>query len=516
MAIIDRPNKYALTRAIDIYLDEMRPFAIGCLGDAPGATVEMAIKQALPDDLARRFSRDLQRSENLESAIEVSYLPTLVRKYWEEAFSTSFHFKGGGKVLRKLKRISDARNAVSHPPFRRDLDQDVTHGALCQIANVLHGIGAGVAQDAVTRIRANLGSGRLESNQLGPATWTFSSVHSRIMAISETREAAEQQAVAEAVARGKAEEIAQEAEAARRKSEKQLQKERSAREDAEQQAAAEAVARRKAEEMVKEAEAARKNAEHQLQREATACKDAKLQAIAEAVARQEAEEVAQEADAARKEAEQQLKREVTARKNAEQQSAADAIARRRTESVVREADSAHRKAVQQAQEEAKARKFVEQQLVAEVAARKRAEKAARTAESALAEAKERAQAAEIALQKAENRIGLPEEEMHESRPAFAHTQSVRPVDRGSVSYEHWLIDEIQSKRISRSVLRRYAGDTRIDGRLVHYVRAAASDMTPSTWQNYVANRKRALQRDNRNGSSLPFRQQDLGHLGSLH
>ncbi len=455
MSFIKRPNKNALAEAIDIYLDEMRSFLIRCLRQVPGASVEEAIERSLRNNLSESFAKNLGQSDDLPSALPVSFFQPIVGHYWEDVFSPQFG--NHKKYLGMLSKVTNARNKVSHPPHLRDLDLDFTLEHLSLIVDVLGELRAWDAQRAVSDIRANLVNPEAEA--------------------------------------GKKERI---------------------RKNLEEQFDMAIASQQETEVWLNAAESNLKEAKIKFQKEVSARENAEELAMAQAIARQEAEQAAQTAESSLKEVEDRAQDAEVAMQEAEKQVQTEAFARRRAELEAQEADSARREADQQAQKEAIVREDAEQQALAEVTARNRAEKAAQTAESSLMETEERAQFAGIALEKAENRIRVLEQERYESRPALAHTQTGRPVDRSSASYELWLIDEILSERISRSLLRRYADDKQIDGRLVHYVNAAASDMTHTTWQNYVANRQQTLHRDRKNGASLPGRQQSSGHLGLHH
>ena len=440
MSFIKRPNKNALAEAIDIYLDEMRPFLIDCLTQIPGADAKECIETSLRNDLADNFARNLGQSSELLSALEPSFFRHIVEYHWEEVFSAKFRKKE--RIPETLGKVAIARNKVAHPAHLLDLDQDFTLEHINVIVDLLGELGAWDSKDAVSIIRSNLVNQEEEARMK----------EERIRNLNDQF--------------GKAVANLRQCEAKHNESKSKLQKEASAREKAEERARTEAVARQEAEQLAQIAESSLKKAEG----------------------------IAKDTGAAERKAKRQLEIEATARKNAE--------------SDVQELDTACRMAKQKAQEEAKARADAEQQALAEVAAWKKAEQRAREAESSLVEATEKVQAKEIVLQKAENRIEALEQERDVSRPAFTHTQAQRPVDRSTPSYELWLIDEIQSGKIGRTLLSEYADDGRIDGRLLHYVRAAASDMTPSAWQNYVATRQQALERQNR--------RQYSGSLGFHH
>ena len=88
MATIERPNRDALYRAINIFRDAMRPFLIRCLKRVPKTTVEKAIQRSLSPHNADRFAREHRRSNDLASAIDVNDFPQLVHRNWRDAFES--------------------------------------------------------------------------------------------------------------------------------------------------------------------------------------------------------------------------------------------------------------------------------------------------------------------------------------------------------------------------------------------------------------------------------------------
>ena len=141
MAIVERPNKEALTKAIDIYREHMRPFVTRCLRRLSDKPASEAIMEALDDHQSREFERNLKKVGDLESAIDVGIFPRLVHKYWQEVFSTEFD-GDRSTIVKNLNRIKQARNLTSHPPFGRDLDGGKTREHLCQIKSILRSSGA--------------------------------------------------------------------------------------------------------------------------------------------------------------------------------------------------------------------------------------------------------------------------------------------------------------------------------------------------------------------------------------
>ena len=108
-----RPNKDALSAAIDIYRDAMRPFMLRCLRRVSGATVEVAIKRSLQPRQADEFEKRFRESNDLASSLDVNYFPLLVQRNWRDVFSTEF--RDDRTIQNKLWLINEARNETAHP-----------------------------------------------------------------------------------------------------------------------------------------------------------------------------------------------------------------------------------------------------------------------------------------------------------------------------------------------------------------------------------------------------------------
>ena len=55
MTTVNRPNRDALNRAVDIFRDAMRPFIVRCLKSVPRRSVDQLISAVLPDNSAEQF-----------------------------------------------------------------------------------------------------------------------------------------------------------------------------------------------------------------------------------------------------------------------------------------------------------------------------------------------------------------------------------------------------------------------------------------------------------------------------
>ena len=155
MVTTARPNREALSKAIDIYRDAMRPFILRCLRRVTGATVEIVIQQALPDKQADNFRSLLSSGNDLESALDINHFPSLISNFrnWRDVFSEEFD--GDKTVQNELWMITEARNQVSHPGTQ-DLESEFTRTGLYLIADVLRRINAPELRRAVEEIRDKL------------------------------------------------------------------------------------------------------------------------------------------------------------------------------------------------------------------------------------------------------------------------------------------------------------------------------------------------------------------------
>ena len=139
------PNRDALRKAHDIYLDAIYPFMRECLGKFQGTTAEELIRDAL----------SLASHDNIEKKIEISDIAHLVRTYWYDYFQDRFeaidpHYEARSAI----GLIVEGRNRASHRPW--DLDPEFTRTQLFLIAEVLEKINRPDAQREVETIRNDL------------------------------------------------------------------------------------------------------------------------------------------------------------------------------------------------------------------------------------------------------------------------------------------------------------------------------------------------------------------------
>ena len=148
-----RPNRDALSEAIDIYRDAMRPFILRRLRQVRGTTIDKAITFALGDRRADEVNQKVRQGARIEAIIDVNDFPHLVQRHWRAAFAEAC--SGDRSIQSELWLITGARNQVSHPGVQ-DLEAQYTVAHLYHIANVLGAINAPEQKKTVEDIRARL------------------------------------------------------------------------------------------------------------------------------------------------------------------------------------------------------------------------------------------------------------------------------------------------------------------------------------------------------------------------
>lgn len=153
MAKTDRPNRDALSDALDIYRDAMRPFIVRYLKQVKGKRVEEVISNSLNDRQAEQFRQTLAQGNSVEDAIDINDFPHLVSRQWHAVFGRVF--KEDKTVQSLLWMIVTVRNEVAHPNTR-DMDAEYARSRLYDIADVLGRINASDAKREVEGIRDRL------------------------------------------------------------------------------------------------------------------------------------------------------------------------------------------------------------------------------------------------------------------------------------------------------------------------------------------------------------------------
>ena len=154
------PNRNALRDANDIYLDTMRPFIIHYLKQVPGETVEDLIGHALTDEQADKFWEELDKDKDIESAIDFSYFPLIIKNRWliiqnRRNYGFAQRFNEDMTVQSMLWLIKEGRNSCEHRG-KKDLDSEFVRINLFLIANVLGKINRPDKQHEVEAIRDEL------------------------------------------------------------------------------------------------------------------------------------------------------------------------------------------------------------------------------------------------------------------------------------------------------------------------------------------------------------------------
>ncbi|MDE0020779.1 MAG: DUF499 domain-containing protein [Candidatus Poribacteria bacterium] len=154
MAIIDRPNKDALTKAVDIYRDAMRAFIVRQLKQVQGSKVEEMISSSLLPKRAAEFEAAFRDGKKVDDFIDTTDFPEIIKRCWNEPFSR--YFKGDRGVQNLTYLIHDnARNAAAHPPST-DFEEEKTLSSLQYIIDALGRINAPQAKAKVETIRDSL------------------------------------------------------------------------------------------------------------------------------------------------------------------------------------------------------------------------------------------------------------------------------------------------------------------------------------------------------------------------
>ncbi len=162
MNVIERPNRDALNKALDIYRDAMRPFIVRSLKKVRGKTVEDVIADSLRKK-ANEFHSFLQTNGgSVEAAIDIGDFPSLISRNWRQEVLGP-QFTNDMTSQDKLRIIAQARNYAAHPGTV-DLDSEYTRVRLSLISEVLEKINAPEQKIAVEDIRDRLFSDEPEEH----------------------------------------------------------------------------------------------------------------------------------------------------------------------------------------------------------------------------------------------------------------------------------------------------------------------------------------------------------------
>ncbi len=144
-----------MNRALNAYIDGMRPFILDSLVQAYGASgLNDAIFNSLGEEQAGNFARDLEKNGgNIAATIDVGHFSSIVRHHWDNIFFAKFGYDQS--MQGTLGWITRARNDAAHPG-QTDISSDDTQNHLKNITKVLERIGAPDACQVVYEIRASL------------------------------------------------------------------------------------------------------------------------------------------------------------------------------------------------------------------------------------------------------------------------------------------------------------------------------------------------------------------------
>lgn len=145
------PNREALRKAHDIYLDAMRPFIVQCLKKIPGQTLEDLISDVL----------DYEPNDSIETVIDIGNIPLLLKNYWYDVFGKEFN--ADLNVQNTTWLITEGRNFWAHPGME-DVDAESTRTHLFHVVRVLSEIKNRGAKQEVEAIRDQLFSDEVEEH----------------------------------------------------------------------------------------------------------------------------------------------------------------------------------------------------------------------------------------------------------------------------------------------------------------------------------------------------------------
>lgn len=149
--VIKRPNKQAMSDALDIFCDAMRPFIVRHLRRVSGRRVEDAIREALRDRQLEEFEENLREGRAVEDSIGINCFPQLVVVvYWQEVFSRVFNRRSDARDI--IWMTVKARNQVAHSGSK-DMDSEYVRARLTDVSRVLKEINEPGSAKAVEDIR---------------------------------------------------------------------------------------------------------------------------------------------------------------------------------------------------------------------------------------------------------------------------------------------------------------------------------------------------------------------------
>ena len=147
------PNRDALRKANDIYLDAMRSFIVHNLKQITRKNVQQLIEDALKNNQKDRFNQMFNEHNDISSAIDFAYIPHIIKKYWYDIFADKFDNNLNSQD--KLWIIGEGRNKCEHRPAK-DLDFGFTITICFHISEILNEINRSDKKNEVDEIRNQL------------------------------------------------------------------------------------------------------------------------------------------------------------------------------------------------------------------------------------------------------------------------------------------------------------------------------------------------------------------------
>lgn len=144
----DYPNRDALRKANDIYLDVMRSFIVHNLRQVTGENVQQLIEDVLYDNQIDQFHQMLNEHNDIGLAIDFTYIPHIITKYWKEFFAHKFEDDLVAQNM--LWIIRKGRNKCEHRASDLDIEFVQTH--LFLISDVMKIINRSDKQDEVVNL----------------------------------------------------------------------------------------------------------------------------------------------------------------------------------------------------------------------------------------------------------------------------------------------------------------------------------------------------------------------------
>lgn len=148
----DYPNRDALRKANDIYLDVMRSFITHNLRQVTGENVEHLIEDVLYENQIDHFHQMLDEHNDIGLAIDFTYIPHIIKEYWEDIFAV--RFQQDLVTQNMLWIIRKGRNKCEHRG--NDLDIEFVQTHLFLISDILKIINRSDKHDEVVNIRNEL------------------------------------------------------------------------------------------------------------------------------------------------------------------------------------------------------------------------------------------------------------------------------------------------------------------------------------------------------------------------